>query len=325
VSVWADWPGGGIAEGEQPDRFRRRTHAHPGCADFVIRRDPVCFPPPSRGTMLFLVFRPHPKGIWVIPDNGLGGTVRTPLIAANWKMNKLVGEAVEMVHALKPLVADVTAVDVVVCPTFTALHAVGQALQGSRVELGAQDVYVKESGAYTGEISPQMLADTGCRWAIVGHSERRQYFKESDEFLNEKLKFAIGSGLKVMFCIGETLDERERGKMNDVLVRQVTNGFQGLQSNDFAMLAIAYEPVWAIGTGVTATPEQAEEAHAFVRNLVGDQFGATIVDSLRIQYGGSVKPENTKELMAKENVDGALVGGASLQADSFAAIVKASA
>ncbi|MCP4644843.1 MAG: triose-phosphate isomerase [bacterium] len=250
--------------------------------------------------------------------------MRKPLIAGNWKMNKLVGEAVATVNELKPLVAGVADVDIVVCPVFTALYAVGEALKGSNIEMGGQNSYVKESGAYTGELSPQMLADVGCAWTILGHSERRQYFEESDEFLNEKLKFALASGLKVMFCIGETLEEREGGKMNDVLIRQVTNGLQGLAEADFEKVAVAYEPVWAIGTGVTASPEQAEDAHAFVRTLVRDQFGATVADGLRIQYGGSVKPDNAAELMGQEDVDGALVGGAALKADSFAGIVTAS-
>ncbi|HIJ66377.1 MAG TPA: triose-phosphate isomerase [Candidatus Hydrogenedentes bacterium] len=248
--------------------------------------------------------------------------MRKPLVAGNWKMNLLVGEAIEMIEALKPLVADVDAVDIVVCPTYTALHAVSQALGNSNIALGGQDAYVKENGAYTGAISPQMLMDVGCTWTIIGHSERRQYFKEVNGFLNEKLKFALAAGLRVMFCIGETLEERKSGKMNEILTRHVTEGLRGLAEADFERVAIAYEPVWAIGTGVTATPDQAEEAHIFVRNVVKDQFGGTISEQLRIQYGGSVKPENAAELMAKPNVDGALVGGASLKADSFAAIVR---
>ncbi len=239
-------------------------------------------------------------------------------------MNHLVGTAVETANALKALVADVDSADIVICPVFTALDAVGKALAGSNVQLGAQNCYLKESGAYTGEISPQMLLDVGCAWTIIGHSERRQYFGETDDILNQKLKFALGAGLKVMFCIGETLEEREGGKMNDVLIRQVTHGLQGLAESDFANVSVAYEPVWAIGTGVTATPDQAQEAHAFVRGLVKDQFGATVADGLRIQYGGSVKPDNAAELMAKPDVDGSLVGGAALKADSFAGIVKAS-
>jgi triosephosphate isomerase len=239
-------------------------------------------------------------------------------------MNHLVGTAVETANALKALVAEVESADIVICPVFTALDAVGKALAGSNVQLGAQNCYLKESGAFTGEISPQMLLDVGCAWTIIGHSERRQFFGETDEVLNQKLKFALGAGLKVMFCIGETLEERDGGKMNDVLIRQVTHGLQGLAESDFANLSVAYEPVWAIGTGVTATPEQAQDAHAFVRGLVRDQFGATVADGLRIQYGGSVKPDNAAELMAKPDVDGSLVGGAALKADSFAGIVNAS-
>ncbi len=250
--------------------------------------------------------------------------MRTPLVAGNWKLNKKVGEAVELVTALKPLVKDVLGVDIVVCPTFTALQAVSEALKGSNIQLGGQNCYIKEKGAFTGEISPQMLLDVGCSWVIIGHSERREYFKESDELLNQKLKFAIASGLKVMFCIGETLSERESGQMQSVLSRQVTEGLVGLTEADFDRMSIAYEPVWAIGTGVTATPDQAQEAHAFVRALVAEQFGQSVASKLRIQYGGSVKAANAAELMAKPDVDGSLVGGAALEADGFAKIVKAS-
>lgn len=249
--------------------------------------------------------------------------MRTPLVAGNWKMFKLIAEAVDTVTALKPLVADAAGVDIVVCPTFTALHAAGQALAGSNIALGAQNCYPKESGAFTGEISPQMLLDAGCAWTIIGHSERRQYFREDDAFLNEKLHYALAQGLKVMFCIGETLEERQGGAMNAVLERQVSKGLAGLTEAGFANIAVAYEPVWAIGTGVTATPEQAEEAHAFVRGIVTQQFGQAVADAVRIQYGGSVKPDNAAELITKPNVDGFLVGGAALKADSFAAIVNA--
>ena len=249
---------------------------------------------------------------------------RTPLAAGNWKMNLLTADAVALATGLDAEVKNVEGVEVVVCPTFTVLGAVGKALEGStKVAMGGQNCYVKESGAYTGEISPQMLKDVGCTWTIIGHSERRQIFKESDALLNEKLHFALQNGLKVMFCIGETLEERESGKMNDVLSRQVIEGMKGLTEADFANVAIAYEPVWAIGTGVTATPQQAEEAHAFVRGLVEKQFGATVADGVRIQYGGSVKPDNAAERIANPNVDGFLVGGAALTVDNFAAIVKA--
>ena len=237
-------------------------------------------------------------------------------------MNHLVGPAVETASALRGMVAGVDSADIVICPVFTVLQAVGKAVAGSNVALGGQNCYTKESGAFTGEISPQMLKDVGCAWVIVGHSERRQYFGETDALLCEKVKFARASGLKVMFCIGETLEERQGGRMNAVLERQVSKGLDGLAEADFAGLAIAYEPVWAIGTGVVASPEQAQEAHAFVRGLVRKQFSASIADAVRIQYGGSVKPDNAAELMGKPDVDGFLVGGAALKADSFAAIVK---
>jgi len=249
--------------------------------------------------------------------------VRKPLIAGNWKMNKLVGDAVDLANALKPLVADVHAVEIAVCPTYTALYAVGKALDGSNIAWGGQDCYVKESGAYTAAISPQMLLDVGCAWTIIGHSERRHIFGENDELLNEKLRYALACGLKVMFCIGELIEEREAGDMANVLERQVTEGLKGLSEADLTNVVIAYEPVWAIGTGVVATPDQAEEAHEFVRGLVKEQFGGGVAESMRIQYGGSVKPENAAELIAKPNVDGFLVGGASLKADSFAGIIKA--
>ena len=249
--------------------------------------------------------------------------MRTPVIAGNWKMNLVVGDALSLVEELKELLAEVTDVEIVVCPPYTALYPVGQALAGSTIALGGQDCYPVENGAYTGEISPSMLKDAGCAWTIVGHSERRRYFDETDDFLNRKLKFALASDLKVMFCVGETLEEREAGEMDDVLRRQVREGLEGLREADFGRLLIAYEPVWAIGTGLTATPDQADEAHGFVRALVREQFGDTVSEGLRIQYGGSVKPENAVELMEKSNVDGALVGGASLKAESFASIVKA--
>jgi len=250
---------------------------------------------------------------------------RTPIVAGNWKMHKTVGESRELLEALKPLVADLRGVEVVVCPVFTALHAAGQVATGGPVMLGAQNCYHEASGAYTGEISPQMLLDAGCTWVIIGHSERRQIFQESDAFLNKKLHFALEAGLKVMFCIGETLEERESGAMNAVLERQVHEGLKGLAESAFDSVVIAYEPVWAIGTGVTASPEQAEEAHAFVRGLLRGQFGEAVAAQTRIQYGGSVKPDNAGELIGKENVDGFLVGGASLQAETFAKIVQAAA
>lgn len=238
-------------------------------------------------------------------------------------MNKLLGESVSLAQGVLSHVADITNVTTVVCPVNTAIAAVSDAVKGSAVAVGGQNCYVRESGAFTGEVSPQMLRDAGCSWCIVGHSERRQYFGEDDAFLNEKLRFALDAGLRVMFCIGETLEEREGGKMDEVLRRHVTDGLAGLSPEDFNDVVVAYEPVWAIGTGVTATPEQAQSGHAFVRGLVRAQHGESVAAGLRIQYGGSVKPDNAAELMSQPDVDGALVGGASLEAESFAAIVRA--
>jgi triosephosphate isomerase len=219
----------------------------------------------------------------------------------------------------------VDGVSVVLCPPFTALHGVSKCLAGSRIALGAQNCYPKAEGAFTGEVSPAMLLDAGCAWVILGHSERRQYFGESDAFLNEKLHAARAAGLKVMFCIGETLAEREHGQMEAVLRRQLEGGLASVDAALLAETVIAYEPVWAIGTGVTATPDQAGAAHAFVRGVLAEQFGAETAAVLRIQYGGSVKPENAAALIAQPDVDGFLVGGASLDAGHFAAIVRAAA
>jgi triosephosphate isomerase len=249
--------------------------------------------------------------------------VRKPIIAGNWKMNLKIAEGVALVEALKPLVADVDTVEVVVCPMFTALDAVAKAAAGSNVQVGAQNAYVKASGAYTGEIGPQFLQDAGCAWVIIGHSERRHILGETDALLNEKLRFALAAGMKVMFCIGELLEERKGGLMNDVIRRQVVEGLKGLTAADLANVVLAYEPVWAIGTGETASPEQAEEVHVFTRGLVAELFGADAAAAIRIQYGGSVKADNAAELFSKENVDGFLVGGAALKADGFASIIKA--
>ncbi|HIA46952.1 MAG TPA: triose-phosphate isomerase [Candidatus Hydrogenedentes bacterium] len=249
--------------------------------------------------------------------------MRTPIVAGNWKMNQLSTDAVALATALKNQLADVEGTEVVVCPVATVLKSVADALDGSRIQVSGQNCWHAESGAFTGELSPQMLQDAGCTWTILGHSERRHIFRESDALLNEKLKFALASGLNVIFCIGETLEEREGGTMNDVLTRQLLGGLSGFSDDDFSNVVLAYEPVWAIGTGLTATPAQAEEAHAFVRDVVKEKFNGTVADALRIQYGGSVKPDNAAELMSQQNVDGALVGGASLDAESFAAIVRA--
>ncbi len=248
--------------------------------------------------------------------------MRTPIIAGNWKLFKTSSEALELVTWLMPLVKDSKGVEIVVAPVFTVLSRVRDALAGSNVRLSAQDCYWEEEGAFTGEVSPKMLLDAGCSHVIIGHSERRQYFGETDATANRKVKAAIAAGLTVLFCIGETLAERESGNTFDVLKRQVTGGLAGIAATDLGRLVIAYEPVWAIGTGKTASDEQAQEAHAFIRQEVATLYGQAAAAAMRILYGGSVKPENIRGLIAQPDIDGALVGGASLKADSFAAIVN---
>lgn len=244
--------------------------------------------------------------------------MRKPVIAANWKMHMTVPEARDFLGAFLPAVKGVTDAEVVIAPPFTALASVAEALKGTNVALSAQDVFYEEKGAYTGEVSPLMLRDVGCAYTIVGHSERRQYFGETDEVANKKTKAARRAGLKVIFCIGELLSERQAGKTNEVIRRQLGGGLEGVDIED---IVIAYEPVWAIGTGVTATPEQAQDAHGFIRSELEAACGAKGRDT-RVLYGGSVKPDNVDELMACEDVDGALVGGASLKPDSFARLVN---
>lgn len=246
-----------------------------------------------------------------------------PVIAGNWKMNKKIAESIELVKSLKDLVSDINQVEIIVCPPFTSLYLVSEILKGGNIQLGGQNCYLKESGAYTGEISPQMLLDVGCKWTIIGHSERRQYFNETDSLLNQKLKYVVETGLKIMFCVGETLDEREGNQTESVLRRQILEGLRDLTPEQLKNIVIAYEPVWAIGTGKNATKEQAQEAHAFIRSLIEREFGKSTAETIPIQYGGSVKPENAKELISQPDVNGFLVGGASLKADSFAEIIKA--
>lgn len=248
--------------------------------------------------------------------------MRKPVIAGNWKLYKTTPEALELVTGLKPLVAHNKDVEIVVAPVFTVLNSVKPALAGSPVNLAAQDCYWEEEGAFTGEVSPGMLIDAGCTHVIIGHSERRQYFGETDTTVNKKIKAALNAGLTVLFCIGETLAERDAEQTLDVLKTQVCGGLEGLGSEQLARVIIAYEPVWAIGTGKTATNEQAQDAHSFIRGVVGGLYGPEAADAMRILYGGSVKPDNIKGLMDQPDIDGALVGGASLKADSFAAIVN---
>ncbi|MRR06838.1 MAG: triose-phosphate isomerase [Deltaproteobacteria bacterium] len=248
--------------------------------------------------------------------------MRTPIIAGNWKLFKKSKDAIDFVTKLIPLVQETSNVEIIIAPVFTVLSTVKQAIAGTNIMLSAQDCFWEEEGAFTGEISPGMLVDAGCSHVIIGHSERRQYFGETDETVNRKIKAAVSLGLTVLFCIGEMLSEREADKTFDVLRSQVEKGLTGLTPNELAKIVIAYEPVWAIGTGKTATDEQAQEAHAFIRKVVVERYGREVADTIRILYGGSVKPENIKGLMTQPDIDGALVGGASLKADSFGAIIN---
>ena len=242
--------------------------------------------------------------------------MRKPFISANWKMNKTIEETEEFINSFLPMVKDITAVDILIAPPFTSLQAVARLLKATNIKLGAQNVFYEEKGAFTGEISPAMLLSAGCSHVIVGHSERRQYFMETDEIVNKKIKTARKNGLDVILCIGESLKEREENKTFEVLDRQLTGS---LKDTDLNGMTIAYEPIWAIGTGKTATKEQANEAHAFIRGwLKKNRDGA---EKLRILYGGSVTPESIESLMSEPEVDGALVGGASMKPDSFAKIV----
>jgi triosephosphate isomerase len=247
---------------------------------------------------------------------------RLPFMAGNWKMNKTTGEAIDLVRELKAAISGVKGVEVAVAPPFTALYAVCKELEGSSIRLAAQNLYWEEKGAFTGEVSPLMLKEVGCHYVIIGHSERRQFFGETDETVNRRIKAALAQGLKVIFCIGETLKEREEGKTFSVIERQVEDGLKNLSDKEMKNMAIAYEPVWAIGTGKTATPGQAEEVHRFIRGKIEKLYSREVSEEIRIQYGGSVTPENIKGLMEQANIDGALVGGASLKAESFSKIVR---
>ena len=250
---------------------------------------------------------------------------RKPIIAGNWKMYKTSAEAVALVQALKTEVAGVTKSEIVICPPFTTLAAVTSLVAGSNIQLGAQNVHWEKEGAFTGEIAPAMLKELGVRYAIVGHSERRQFFGETDTGVNKRAKAALANGLRPIVCVGELLAEREAGKTETVVAGQVRGSLAGFDKNQIIETVIAYEPVWAIGTGKTASPAQAQEVHALIRRLLGELFGADLAAKIRLQYGGSVKPDNAKELLGQPDIDGALVGGASLKAGDFAAIVKAAA
>lgn len=248
--------------------------------------------------------------------------MRKPVIAGNWKMNKSINEAIELVNSLKRELVDIQEIDIIICPVYTALSDVSDLLIDSNISLGAQNIYWEPSGAFTGEISPSMIKDAGCKYVIIGHSERRKYFDESDETVNKRIKAAQSVGLIPIFCVGETLEEHEAGKTIDVVKRQLKGGLEGLENEALPKIVIAYEPVWAIGTGKTATPEQAQEVHKFIRGWLNENYSPEVAESLRILYGGSVKPANARELMQQSDIDGALVGGASLDSSSFVEIVK---
>jgi triosephosphate isomerase len=248
---------------------------------------------------------------------------RRKFIAGNWKMNTTRAEAVTLASAIAAKVGSSSPVDVAVCPPSVYLEAVGQAIKGSAVGLGAQNCYHEAKGAFTGEISPQMARDIGCSYVILGHSERRQIFKESNQDVNRKLLAVLGVGLTPIVCVGESLDQRQAGQTAAVVREQIEGSLAGLSAEQMLKIVIAYEPIWAIGTGVVATPQQAEEVHADLRRLLETRYNSEVASAVRIQYGGSVNAENAGSLLTQRNIDGALVGGASLKADSFLAIVTA--
>jgi triosephosphate isomerase len=249
--------------------------------------------------------------------------MRKNVIAGNWKMNndlvqseKLIAELISLLQNEKPNC------DVIICPPFTSLSESSKLIKGTMIKLGAQNMYFEDSGAFTGEVSASMLKSVGCEYVILGHSERRTIFEESDEVMNKKIRKALSAGLKPIFCVGELLSERETGITNDIIKRQILTGLQGVTEDDMKNIIIAYEPVWAIGTGKTATPSQAQEVHEFIRDLIQIDYSLETANDVTIQYGGSVKPENAKELLSQKDIDGALVGGACLRADSFMGIIK---
>jgi len=250
--------------------------------------------------------------------------MRKTIIAGNWKMYKTITEAIELANGLKRELFKLNyeAIDVVLCPPYTALAEVSEIIAGSDIRLGGQDAYWQDEGAFTGEVSCRMLKDAGCSFVIIGHSERRQFFHETNEGVNKKVKAALNNALIPIMCVGETLVEREKGKTFKVLDDHVQNGLSGISLEDMLKIIIAYEPVWAIGTGKTATPVQAEEAQKYIRDLIAKLYNKEVAEQVRIQYGGSVKPENITELMQQADVDGALVGGASLKIETFSEIVK---
>jgi triosephosphate isomerase len=249
--------------------------------------------------------------------------MRKPVIAGNWKMYKTVGDSVSTALALKPLVANANHCEVVIAPVFTALKSVADRLEGSNIRVAAQNCATEQKeGAFTGEVAATMVRDAGCSHVIVGHSERRQYYFETDAMVSQKTQAGLAAGLTVIVCVGETLEQRDQGNAETVVRNQLEGGLTGLTASDLDRIIVAYEPVWAIGTGRTATPEQAQEMHAFIRRVFAETHSAAAAESLRVLYGGSVKPDNIAGLMKQQDIDGALVGGASLKAESFAEIVN---
>lgn len=250
--------------------------------------------------------------------------MRTKVIAGNWKMHNDLNQTEELINSLKVLLKDKKVnCDVIICPPFTSLSEASKLIEGSNIKLGAQNMHFEDNGAFTGEVSASMLKSVGCEYVILGHSERRIIFNESDDMINRKIKKALEQKLKPIFCVGELLKEREDGITNDVVKNQVSKGLEGISGDDMKNIIIAYEPVWAIGTGKTATPDQAQEVHRFIRELISQKFSQSVGANMVIQYGGSVKPDNAKELLSQKDIDGALVGGACLKADSFIGIIEA--
>ena len=250
--------------------------------------------------------------------------MRKIIIAGNWKMNKTISQAIELTNGLKRNLYDIADIEIVVCPPFNCLDQVSEVVSGSNIKLGAQNMHWEEEGAFTGEVSPLMLKDLGCEYVILGHSERRQYFQETNEIVNKKLRSALKNGLTPIVCVGEKLEEHKANKTFDVVKDHVENSLKYLTSEELQKVVIAYEPVWAIGTGLTATPQQAQEVHSYIRKLLTEISDNQTANTITIQYGGSVKPDNIQDLIKQKDIDGALVGGASLKIDTFTEIVRKS-
>ena len=249
--------------------------------------------------------------------------MREIVVAGNWKMNKDLNESVALISEIKNLLDEANSVKMIVCPPFTSLETVNALVKDTKIGLGAQNMCAADSGAFTGAISASMIKSVGCEYVILGHSERRTIFGETDNLINSKINKALENSLIPIFCVGETLEERESGEMKNVIERQVKEGLKELSADQLSQMIVAYEPVWAIGTGKTASPEQAQEVHAFIRGLLTEMYSSEFAENVTIQYGGSVKPENAKELIGQPDIDGALVGGACLKTDSFIGIAKA--